>query len=106
MDAQMKKGIMEMCILHYVSQKDLYGYDVMKLMRVHFADVNEATFYAILRRLHKEAALSCYVSETSGGPPRKYYTITDVGRNLLETAKRDWHNISWAVNTIFETDIL
>lgn len=103
MDAQMKKGVLEMCILHCVSQNDLYGYDVMKLMRAHFPEVNEATFYAILRRLHKEKALECYIGETSGGPPRKYYRITENGRALLETAVCNWRDMTHAVETILMT---
>jgi PadR family transcriptional regulator PadR len=91
---------MEMCILHSVSQNDLYGYDVMKLMRAHFPDVNEATFYAILRRLHKEKALDSYIGETSNGPPRKYYKITEQGRALLKTAIGNWRDMTRAVNAI------
>lgn len=100
MDAQMKKGVLEMCILYCVSQNDLYGYDVMKLMRIHFPEVNESTFYAILRRLHQVGALENYVGSTSGGPPRKYYRITEAGQITLGEMIDGWKNITNAVANI------
>ncbi len=100
MNAQMKKGLIEMCILHYLSKKDLYGYDVMKLMQKDFPDVATSTFYSILRRLHKERALFSYVSESPDGPQRKYYTITDVGVELLVNSVKDWENIRDSVDNI------
>ena len=54
MDAQIKKGILEMCLLLKLAKKDYYGYELMKEMNLLFPDVYESTFYAILRRLKKE----------------------------------------------------
>lgn len=101
----MKKGVMEMCILHYLSQKDYYGYDIMRLMSSHFHDVSASTFYAILRRLKKEKVLDSYVGEISGGPQRKYYKITEAGRFILQTEVANWRDLSHAVEIILETKI-
>ncbi|NLM05348.1 MAG: PadR family transcriptional regulator [Tissierellia bacterium] len=103
MNPQMKKGLMEMCILHLISIKDLYGYDIMKLMSPYFPDVGESSFYAILRRLHKEGALESYLGEVSGGPPRKYYRIRAKGKLSLESDIEDWEKISKAVSEILAT---
>ncbi len=100
MDAQMKKGVIEMCILYLISKKDFYGYDIMKTIQPHFPDVAESTFYAILRRLQKERALECYMGEKSDGPPRKYYKITEMGKNGLIEALNDWSRISESVEDI------
>lgn len=104
MNAQMKKGVIEMCILYYISKKDLYGYDVMRLMSSYFPDVETGTFYAILRRLHKENALSCYEGKISDGPKRKYYKITDKGLLLLNELRKDWENMLKSVDDIFKTE--
>ena len=55
MDAQMKKGVLELCLLQCLSGEPKYGYDVIQTMRAYFPEVTESTFYAVLRRLHKEA---------------------------------------------------
>ena len=56
-----------------VKKKDLYGYDMIKILQKYFKDTDESTLYAILRRLHKEGLTNLYYSERSHGPKRKYY---------------------------------
>ena len=82
----MKKGVIEMCILYLISKKDFYGYDIMKTIQPHFPDVAESTFYAM--------------GEKSDGPPRKYYKITETGKNELIEALNDWSRISESVEDI------
>lgn len=93
MDAQIKKGVLEMCILHCISQESLYGYDIIQKMHEYFPEVKESTFYAILRRLHREGAASTYTSDISKGPVRKYYQITESGMKELEKMEEDWRNL-------------
>lgn len=100
MNAQIKKGVLEMCLLHKLSQKDYYGYHLMKEMRVLFPEVNDSTFYAILRRLGKEGAAVVYYGEESGGPKRKYYKITDDGLESLETHVNDWKQLKEIVEQL------
>ncbi len=97
MDAQLKKGVLELCLLSCVAREEQYGYDVIRRLRAHFPEVNESSFYAILRRLHREGALEQYAGETSGGPPRKYYRITPRGRALLERQSADWLRLAETV---------
>lgn len=95
MDAQFKKGILEMCVLYIIRDNAMYGYDVMKSMKRYFPEVNESTFYAILRRLHADgnAEITSGVAE-SGGPTRKYYRITDAGQETLRTSIESWKRIN------------
>ena len=100
MDAQMKKGILEMCILYYISENEMYGYDIMKKMGKYFPEVNESTFYAILRRLAKEGLAEIRYGAESNGPKRKYYCITQKGNDSLKGSKEDWNKLSTIINEI------
>lgn len=100
MNAQIKKGILEMCILYLISQEDMYGYTLMKKMSVYFPNVNESTFYSILRRLNKDKATETYYGAVSNGPQRKYYKITDYGKQYLQNTITCWKKINDVVNDI------
>ncbi|MDF2538874.1 MAG: putative transcriptional regulator [Herbinix sp.] len=100
MDAQMKKGILEMCILYLVSKENVYGYDLIKIMHKYFPDVNESTFYAVLRRLSKDGSTEIYMGQVSGGPVRKYYKITENGIKYLNDSVTDWNNINEIIHII------
>lgn len=93
MDAQIKKGVLEMCLLYKLSKKDYYGYSLMKEMKVLFPEVNDSTFYAVLRRLKKEENAAMYYGEESGGPKRKYYKITECGLDVLKEYICDWNQL-------------
>ena len=98
MDAQLKRGALELCLLAAVAQEEQYGYDIIRRLRVAFPDVEESSFYAILRRLYRDGALERFTGEVSGGPPRKYYRVTPQGRRRLEEQSADWR----ALNAIVE----
>lgn len=100
MNPQMKKGILEMCILWLISQEDLYGYDILKKMNNYFPEINESAFYAILRRIHKANYTEVYYQEATLGPKRKYYRITDVGKMELEKYIDDWRKLNTIVEDI------
>ncbi len=100
MDAQIKKGVLEMCLLHCIREKSQYGYDIIQKMHEFFPEVKESTFYAILRRLHREGAATTYISEESRGPVRKYYQITEQGRKEFERMRKDWVQLKEIVEKI------
>ena len=100
MEAQLKKGVLEMCVLHTIREQPMYGYDVMKLMGQYFPEVNESTFYAILRRLHADGSAELTLGEKSGGPPRKYYSLTPAGREALNRSMEAWRHISGVVRDV------
>ena len=100
MESQIKKGILEMCVLFTIRNEEMYGYDVMKTMKRHFPEVNESTFYAILRRLHADGRAEITLGEESKGPTRKYYRITDSGRKVLQSNIESWKRIRSVVEEI------
>ncbi len=100
MDAQMKKGVLEMCVLHLLSGEPVYGYEVMKSVQDVLPNVYDGSVYAILRRLHSDGCTETFSVESSGGPPRKYYTLTAIGRNRLDDALKEWRSVVDAVNKL------
>lgn len=97
---QMKKGVLELCILHTVASEELYGYEIMKRITGAFPDINESTVYAVLRRLHSDGCTECYIGDTSGGPKRKYYRITPAGLSQLEKMTEEWHELLKAIQSL------
>ena len=89
----MKKGVLELCILHVVAGGEYYGYEIMKKVTEAFPDINESTVYAILRRLRSDGCTESYTGEVSGGPTRKYYRITPEGRSKLEKMQLEWEEL-------------
>ena len=101
MDAQLKKGILNMCILHTLKEKEMYGYEIMKIVKSHFTDVYEGTIYSVLRRLASDKLLDSYTSAgISGGPQRKYYRLTDAGSVYLKNLTDDWRELYATVKKI------
>ena len=94
MNAQLKKGILEKCILLIVKRENsIYGYDLIKKIGVSFPDVNESTFYAILRRLEQRNSLKSTVEKSTEGPPRKYFSITSSGEVELQELINEWNEL-------------
>ncbi|MCI8442050.1 MAG: PadR family transcriptional regulator [Provencibacterium sp.] len=100
MDAQIKKGMLEMCILHLIEKESLYGYDLIQSLHTFFPEVAESTFYAILRRLHREGAAQVFEGPVSKGPVRKYYRITGQGEERLSQLKKDWNALKRAIEAV------
>lgn len=102
MTAQMKKGVLELCILYIVSRRELYGYEIMKQLTTVFTDTAESTVYAILRRLLADGYLMCYSKDESNGPPRKYYRTTPQGEAYLAESLEGWQSIIHGVEKILK----
>lgn len=77
----LKKDLIKLCMLHLLTVSDRYGYEVLSLLHGAFPDTLESAIYALLRELCREKLTESYVGETSGGPARKYYRITEAGIN-------------------------
>ena len=88
MDVQMKRGLLDVCVLAAIQSEDSYGYQIIKDIRP-YVDVSESTLYPILRRL-EEGRLLTVRSVEHNGRLRKYYRITDAGKARIEDFKRDW----------------
>jgi DNA-binding PadR family transcriptional regulator len=91
----MLKGVLEGCVLEIISRGETYGYEIASLLRdLGFVDVVEGTVYTILLRLEKNQMVSIEKKPSTLGPPRKFYTLTAVGRAELATFWAKWAFIS------------
>ena len=99
MNTQFKKGVLDMCVLAVLSKGDSYGYDLAEELssKIQIAD---GTVYPLLRKLASTGEVSTYLKESTGGPPRKYYSLTDKGRQRLETDRQEWKEFTALVSGI------
>ena len=100
--SQIKRGTLEFCILAMIAHAPCYGYDIIcRLEQLPILAAKESTIYPLLRRLLKEGYLSSFWQETSEGlPPRKYYNITDSGREYLAAMTDEWNELLHSVEEI------
>lgn len=101
--AQMRKGILEYCILEILSKKNSYAPNIIEEMKKAKMIVVEGTLYPLLTRLKNAGLLSYRWEESLQGPPRKYYELTDNGTLTLNELKDSWNEIVNAVETIKKT---
>ena len=99
MNPQIKKGVLDMCVMALLVDKDSYGYDLADSLtqKIQAAD---GTVYPILRKLAADGMVTTYLQESQNGPPRKYYHLTPVGKDRLETDKKEWIRFAGAVDKI------
>ena len=100
--AQMRKGILEYCILLIIAQQDAYVPDIISKLKASKMIVVEGTIYPLLTRLKNTGLLSYRWEESQQGPPRKYYSITEQGRDFLKELENSWNELTSAVNSIKE----
>jgi PadR family transcriptional regulator PadR len=89
MNTQLKKGTLELCVLSLLSQGDRYGFELAGTISAHI-EISEGTIYPLLKRIRDEGYVTTYLQESQEGPPRKYYKITDYGRNTKERLENEW----------------
>lgn len=99
MNTQLKKGILELCVLCILSEGDRYGYELVNEISKNIA-ISDGTIYPILRRLNNEGYFETYLKESQEGPPRKYYRLTDLGRTTKEELLEEWFGFVNGVNNI------
>ena len=100
---QYKKGVIELCVLSMLYQRDCYGYDVSEYLSKHI-QIADGTVYPILRKLKNLGMVTTYLSEDSGGPPRKYYSLTELGKDEYLSAKAEWLGFVKSVERILEDE--
>ena len=91
MDIQIKRGLLDVCVLASIKYKDSYGYQIIKDMKPYM-QISESTLYPILRRLEESTLLTVYSVEHNGRL-RKYYHITDQGKTRLDEFANEWKEI-------------
>ena len=104
-NAQLLKGVLEHCVLKLISNESTYGYDiVMQLKQVGFADISESTLYPLLLRLEQQGKVTVERKPSPKGPSRKYYVITEKGREALLEFQQEWNWLCDLVEKIFRED--
>lgn len=91
MDIQLKRGMLDVCVLAAIKNEDSYGYQIIKDMKP-YVEMSESTLYTILKRLENAKMLTVRTAE-HGGRLRKYYHITELGMNRIQEFKREWKEI-------------
>lgn len=98
--AQMRKGILEYCILSVISRGSCYASDIIKELKEAKVIVVEGTLYPLLTRLKNSGLLSYRWEESQQGPPRKYYELTTEGKDYLADLDRSWDDLVESVRMI------
>ncbi|MGZ5188777.1 MAG: PadR family transcriptional regulator [Kaistella sp.] len=98
--AQMRKGILEFCILSLIDRKEMYVSDLIDELKKGKLDVVEGTLYPLLTRLKNGEFLAYRWEESTGGPPRKYYQITEKGKLFLAELLNTWKELTESVDQI------
>ena len=100
--AQMRKGILEFCILSILKSKAKYASEILESLKKAEMLVVEGTLYPLLTRLKNSELLEYHWEESSSGPPRKYYQITPAGIKMLSELSSSWQTLQKAVNTLLQ----
>ncbi len=98
--AQMRKGVLEFCILSLLSNQEAYASELIQTLKTAKLLVVEGTIYPLLTRLKNDGLLSYRWEESASGPPRKYYLITPLGETFLDALRKTWDDL---VNSVEKT---
>jgi len=96
---QLKKGVLELCVLALLSRADSYAYEIASRLASGI-DMGEGTIYPLMRRMQDDGLVETYLVESSAGPSRKYYRLTAGGQAAFASQKAAWAAFAKAVNDI------
>ncbi|MEG0545586.1 MAG: PadR family transcriptional regulator [Oscillospiraceae bacterium] len=99
MNAQFKKGVLELCVLSLLKKGDKYGYELADTVGKNI-DISEGTIYPLLKRLRAEGYFEVYLKESSSGPARKYYKLTKKGEDTQVLLAEEWQDFTKNVSVI------
>ncbi len=104
-EAQMRKGILELCVLSITSKEAVYPSDILSQLKAAKLIVVEGTIYPLLNRLKKSNLLEYEWKESASGPPRKYYKTTNEGNQILTLLHEHWKSLQDSVQQIIEQTV-
>lgn len=102
MNTQFKKGALELCVLSQLVKGDKYGYELTERISGEMS-IAGGTLYPILRKLKEEDYVTTYLVESESGPARKYYRLTEKGKEYQQAVKKEWEAFTAAVNHLIES---
>jgi PadR family transcriptional regulator PadR len=98
---QLRKGMLELCILNDIRNRRMYGYEIVrKLRKIEGLIISEGTIYPILSRLKRQGLVETSIQESPEGPPRKYYQLTEQGKEMVCQMNAYWQAISNQTHSI------
>lgn len=103
--SQMRKGVLEFCILSIIKQGEAYPSDIIEKMKAARLYILEGTLYPLLTRLKNSELLTYRWVESSSGPPRKYFSMTDKGEAFYKELEDTWNGLAHAVNELTQPGI-
>ncbi|MGN7414972.1 PadR family transcriptional regulator [Paenibacillus sp. SAF-068] len=98
---QFKKGVLELCVLVLINRQDRYGYELAQAVSKHI-EVAEGALYPLLRRLVNDGYCTTYLQESTEGPPRKYYRLSDTGLEYMTALTTEWNEFVRNVANLIE----
>ena len=101
LDTQFKKGALEMCVLAALSKKDYYGYELVNEISKTIS-ISEGTIYPLMRRLRADEYVETYIQESTDGPPRKYYRLTQIGKKAADEMTSEWLTFNENINKLLK----
>jgi PadR family transcriptional regulator, regulatory protein PadR len=102
-NAQFKKGVLELCVMALLAQKAHYGYELVEKIS-ETIEISEGTIYPLLKRLKDDGFVTTYLEESASGAPRKYYTLTPEGEKVRKSITEEWVSFTERVNTFLKKD--
>ena len=103
MNSQLKRGTLELCALSVVNRGDCYGYELVNRIS-KCMEITEGTIYTLMKRIKDSGLIDSYIVESPEGPPRKYYKITEAGKEELERLSKEWFEFTESVNELLKGD--
>ncbi len=100
--SQLKKGLLDLCVLALLKNQDYYGYNLVRKI-TEFIDITEGTVYPLMKRLHDNGFVSTYVVESTDGAPRKYYKITEAGKKEFDLLNTEWKEFRASVDKMLKS---
>jgi PadR family transcriptional regulator PadR len=98
---QLRKGMLELCILNDIRNRQMYGYEIVRTLReIDGLIISEGAIYPILSRLKRQGLVVTSIKESAEGPARKYYELTEQGREMVTLMNAYWRAISGATDSI------
>ncbi len=98
---QIRKGVLELCILNDIRNRKMYGYEIIRRLRkIEGLIISEGAIYPILSRLKRQGLVETSIQESSEGPPRKYYKLTKQGEEMVSQMSTYWQAISGVTDSI------